>query len=844
MSSAELLAPAGSWEAMVAAVQNGADAIYLGGTMFSARAYANNFDLDQLEQAIEYAHIRGVRIFLTVNTLISDEELPEAIKFLKSLYGIGVDAVIVQDLGLVRLARHLLPELELHASTQMTLHNLQAVQLLFNQGFKRIVLARETSLEDIKYIKANCPAELEVFIHGALCICYSGLCLMSSLIGGRSGNRGHCAQPCRLKYTLVNDHGEELFGGSDGLHILSPRDLSTIENIPELMEAGIDSFKIEGRMKRPEYVATVVRTYREAIDSFLTDKDNFQVNPEHLKDLKQIFNRDFTPGYFLGYQGKNMMSYSRPNNRGLRLGRIANYDWPNKLADITLEEPLRLGDGIEIWVSKGGRKGMVVGEMRVEGKKVEEAGPGTTVTIEIAGSIHAGDRVFKTNDSLLMQRAIQSYKSPKEIIKIPLSFEVTASLGKPLSIKVTDPNGWSGQGQTEFLAEKGIKRSITNEVIGKQLDRLGNTPYSIKDIVCNIEEGLMVPLGEINEARRLSLADLELNKSNGNVIKKVDTANFKAELSRQHKLIARNEAKPVKAKTLSLNVQVGTLAALQAAVDSGANIVYFGGDNFKKGGSFKKADIVKARDYCKDKGAKFVLSTPRVLQPKEMDEFLNLLKELPIDTFNGVLVANLGLIEELSKSYQTKLFGDYSLNVFNGQTAKFYESLGCKQISLSPELTLDQLRLMDMPSNSELLVQGQMTMMVSEYCALGSTISDMTCKEKCPAPCRKDNYGLRDRMNFVFPIEVDQFCHMHIFNPKELCLIEDIPHLLEAGINNLRLELKRDDPYKVREIVSTYRNAIAELARGDFYDGQVYKEKLDKLSTNGITKGHLYRGVL
>ncbi|MFZ5647205.1 MAG: peptidase U32 family protein, partial [Bacillota bacterium] len=322
MNKPELLAPAGGWEAFTAAVENGADAVYLGGKMFNARQSADNFDNDDLKRAVEYAHLRGVKIYVTVNTLIADGEMEDALEFLFALHNTGADAAIIQDAGLASLARKTIPELQLHASTQMTAHNSPGVMSLLEQGFSRVVLARELSLKEISEIKKTTGADLEVFIHGALCIAYSGQCLLSSMIGGRSGNRGRCAQPCRMQYVLTDGAGSPLVNPAEaGEYLLSPRDLNISAHIPDLISAGINSFKIEGRMKRPEYVATVVRVYRSLIDRALSG-DPYFVEEKQESDLAQIFNRDFTTGYFFGGQGRDMMSYKRPNNRGVRLGRV------------------------------------------------------------------------------------------------------------------------------------------------------------------------------------------------------------------------------------------------------------------------------------------------------------------------------------------------------------------------------------------------------------------------------------------------------------------------------------------------------------------------------------------
>ena len=349
----ELLAPAGSREALTAAVESGADAVYLAGNMFGARAYADNFDEEGLREAIAFAHSRDVRVHVTVNTIVRDEEMAALSRYLRFLYEAGADAALVQDLGVYRLARQAAPDLPLHASTQMTVHNLEGVLLLQEMGFERVVLSRELSLEDIRYIMAHCQVEIETFVHGALCVCYSGQCLMSSMIGGRSGNRGRCAQPCRLPYTLVDETGADVLGKDAGQFLLSPKDLKTIELLPELLESGIASLKIEGRMKRPEYVAVVVDAYRRAIDAVEAGRGLPRV-AEDEKALAQIFNRDFTTAYLKGRPGRTMMSDSRPNNRGLLVGRVLENDRTAGRVKLKLSGDLSEGDQLDFWVKVDG----------------------------------------------------------------------------------------------------------------------------------------------------------------------------------------------------------------------------------------------------------------------------------------------------------------------------------------------------------------------------------------------------------------------------------------------------------------------------------------------------------
>ncbi|KAB3547613.1 MAG: U32 family peptidase, partial [ANME-2 cluster archaeon] len=370
----ELLAPAGDTESLIAAVENGCDAVYLGATTLSARASAANFAPDELADAIDYAHLRGVKAYVAVNTLIKDSETNDAADLLRRLDESGADAVIVQDVGLLSMARSLAPDLPIHASTQMTVHNSEGAGFLQDMGVTRVVLAREMTLDEIKQVRQNTDLEIEIFVHGALCISYSGQCLMSSMIGGRSGNRGVCAQPCRKRYRL-----RTLPGGrevkTDGEYLLSPRDLNTSRILPELIEAGIDSFKIEGRLKRPEYVACVTRIYRGLIDRYAKDPSGYFVTGDESRSLAQVFNRGFTAGYLTGNPRGKLMSRMRPYNRGIPIGTVIGCE-QNRLR-IRLSGTLRTGDGIGVTGAAGAR---------AEGEGADDDGSGTIVRQMYAGN--------------------------------------------------------------------------------------------------------------------------------------------------------------------------------------------------------------------------------------------------------------------------------------------------------------------------------------------------------------------------------------------------------------------------------------------------------------------------
>jgi putative protease len=838
----ELLAPAGSWDSLVAAVENGADAVYLGGKSFSARQSAGNFDNMEMARAVEYAHVRGVKIYVTVNTILDDRELPEAARFLHFLQQTGADAAIVQDLGLVRLAGQVVPELPLHASTQMTVHNLPGVLFLKEAGIDRVVLARELSLAAVENIIRRAGVAIEVFMHGALCVCYSGQCLMSSLIGGRSGNRGRCAQPCRLQYVLVDRHGTALVDPRKvGNYLLSPRDLNLSEHVPDLIRAGITSFKIEGRMKRPEYVATVVRVYRDLIDRAAGSGD-FSVTPEEARDLAQIFNRGFTTGYFYGRPGRELMSYKRPNNRGLFLGRIKGFDRESRQVEIILEEPLQTGDGIEVWVTDGGRSAGEVSRMYLAGKPVDSAPAGSLVQLAVPGRVFPGDRVFKTHDAVLMERAKASFTSPKGRKKIPLVFTVTARQGQPLLIEVEDNAGFASAAETDMPAREALNRPLTFEYLEKQLSRLGNTPFELAELRCRLDGQLMVPVSEINEARRKALAGLESKRSAVFRTEPVPDHIFSSRLSAA--LSRQTGAKPGAAGQPALSVTVTGLDCLKAAVAAGAREVCFGMEQYRSRERLSPEQMLKGSDFCAEAGVRFIFSSPRIIQDRDMDEYCRLLEKISGRHLDGVQVTNLGLISKVREITGKPVFADFPLNIFNSAAAFFLAGAGVSRVTLSPELTLEQIRRLApfLPAPAEVIVHGALPLMVSEYCVAGSLLGDGS--KGCSNPCGSLSCGLKDRKGVVFPVELDQFCRMHIFNSRDLCLIEDIGVLAGAGVDVLRVEARREDAGYVRDVVRVYKTVLDRRRTGGEVNLTELLEILVKNSPQGFTKGHYYRGVL
>ena len=819
----ELLAPAGTWEALEAAVNAGADAVYMGGKAFGARAYASNFDEEEMTRAVRFAHLHRVRIYITVNTLVDDSELEELAKYLMFLSNVGVDGIIVQDLGVIRLAKQLVPELPLHASTQMSITNSGGVRFSMDAGMERAVVARELSLKEIT---AACSqgTEIEAFIHGALCVCYSGQCLMSSLIGGRSGNRGRCAQPCRLPYKLLNSQGEDMLAGKEaGQYLLSPRDMNTLEILPQLIEAGVVSYKIEGRMKRPEYVAVVVDAYRRAMDSYKAG--HYQVPKEDLANIEQIFNRDFTDAYMTHRPGKTMMSDRRPNNRGVLIGRVTRLDKQHSKATIKLEKELHLGDGLEFWVTVGGRVGTTVTEIinSKTGASLETAAVGEQVTIAVPNGVRLNDRVFRTMDNKLMTYA-QQFFGPEAKKRIPVTATVTAELGKPMTIVLTDDEGNVGYGETDFIVEAARKRALDEAAVRKQLDRLGTTEYCLAGLELKLEGQVMVPMSEMNEARRMACEALDKARIEAFTPARIQVHSCRLEL------VPKGTDK---AGESILTVHCDTIAKVQAALEAGAERILFGGDCFEHEAQvlLPEKDYETAVKLVRKAGRQIAMATPRIVKEAQLpyfDKLFALWQELGVDY---IYLNNNGLWSIAKKYPEVKYWADQSLNIFNSQSLQFWKEMGAVGGNLSPELTMGQVEHLAYvsPMPVECMVQGRLEMMVSEYCVGGSFLGDLH-KGSCQFKCGEKLF-LGDRKDAQFPIATDQYCRMHILNAHDLSMLTNVELMQDIGVASLRIDARSYDPEKTAELVRMYKQVLGGALE--------VKENLP-----GTTRGHYFRGVL
>jgi len=846
--SIELLAPAGDWDAFLAAVENGADAVYLGGRFLNARQYAENFDDDQLKEALRYAHIRDSKIYLAMNTLISDSEMDEGLKYAEKAYLLGIDGIIVQDIGFAALLRKVLPDLDIHASTQMTIYNLDGVKALEKAGFKRIVLARELSVEEIKYITERSNAEIEIFVHGALCISYSGQCLMSSMIGGRSGNRGKCAQPCRLAYELCRESPDSNEKVKDlrpvpKEYVLSPKDLCLVNDLKKVVESGVKSLKIEGRMKSPEYVATVVRVYRKYLDKVIAAKHDdgkeTDIDGRDLKDLAQVFNRGgFSRGYFFGKTGRDMMSYEKPKNWGIFLGKVISYNRASGKVRVKLEEEISIGDGIEIWNDEEESPGNIVSEIIFNGKNVNTADKGSIVDVgSFKGKIFKGNAVYKTSDRMLNTAARESFREGN-VKKTGITGTIHIENKKPVVFIVEDDRGNRISIDSGYIPEKAVSKAITTVRIMQQLNKTGSTPYRFDKLNVILDDGLSVPISKINEIRREALDRLSEKRADpysralfdGSAVKYEDLEYFPENSKGKTETTANTSGKP------KLSVLFHNTAENVDYSDLNAERLYL---PFRW---FVSKDSVEILKQCRTKGIEVFAWIPAVTRGN-YDRLLKEMAETVISKgVDGILAGNIGTVEYFSKNPRLMIAGDFSLNVYNSFSIHEMKKLGLNSITLSLELTLKQIENLRSISgiSKEVIVYGRIPLMTSEYCPVGSLAGNFNTVSKCAGACEKGVYSLKDRKGKRFPVFCDRIdCRSTIFNADTHFLADNMDRILDSGVDIVRLNFTDEKPSEISEIIDLHRSIID---RGPGVLDE-YDQLIGRIKSRGFTKGHYFRGV-
>lgn len=662
MKTVEILAPVGNRENLEAAVVAGADAIYLAGKSFGARSFAKNFSNDELVEAIRFCHIRDVYVYVTVNTLIKDSELKNVLKYIDFLYISDVDAVILQDIGLAAKIKDLYPDLEIHASTQMTAHSLNDVLFLEKMGFDRVILSRECSINEIKNIQINTSVELEVFIHGALCVSYSGQCLMSSMIGGRSGNRGRCAQPCRKKYTLMNED-EHI---EDEGYLLSLKDLGTIDDYKALIDLGIASLKIEGRMKSPSYVYTVVKSYREELESHA---------------LKKVFNRGLTKGFPFDASFGSMASKDSPGNKGFYIGQIKAVE--NNYLVVDLAEDIQLQDEIQIRREQKSI-GTRIEKIISKGITVTKAKANSEVKILFNKKAYLGEKIYKTYDVVYKDRIKQAIHD--ENVHIPIEMKVILTIGKTPVMIIKDNRGHQIDASIDFTIEKASKRPVTLEQVKEQLSKLGSTPYDIKDLEVIKDDDIFMPVSRINALRRAGVE--ALNEKRQRVYHKRESVVFDD---------IKYKSMDKKSMGKKLFVSVDNLSHLKAILNYSIDGIYY-----RDYRTFKAA-----KEICKDQ--KLVLTLNNI----STDNSYDLIKKV-IDLQDVVQVNNIGQLEYFKEHLYS---GGYALNVYNTFTSNHLANYGLKRLVLSPELTLNEMNEISNKSQAltEGIIYGKIPVMTTKY---------------------------------------------------------------------------------------------------------------------------------
>ncbi len=821
----ELLAPAGDRECLVAAIENGADAVYFGLSRHNARARAANFDGAELAEVMGLLHRRGVRGYLTLNTLVFPRELPDLEATVRHAAASGVDALIVQDLGLCRLIRAITPDLEIHASTQMSVTSEEGVRLARELGCARVILARELSLKEIDRVRRTSDLPVEVFVHGALCVAYSGQCLTSEALGGRSANRGECAQACRMPYQIVCDG--ELTDLGNVQYLLSPQDLAAYDLIPRLVEIGVASVKIEGRLKAPEYVANVTRHYRRAIDDAWEGRP-VAFSPRDVRELQLSFSRGFSHGFFDGDNHKILVRGDYAKKRGIFLGQISRVTAAGLILD--LAAPVKPGDGLVLDAEasldlpeQGGRVYEVLRVGRHSSPIAEGLSSGPA---ELRFGRHdldlrhvrAGQGVWKTDDPELTRRLRSSFEgAPRRTVDLDIA--VTAIVGSLLTLE-----GRTATGHIAFVASEtplvvADRLPADEELLRDQLSRLGGTSYTLRTLSATLDGAPMVPKSLLNALRRDLVARLDAVASATPSRQIADEPVLPALIAPITAALATEAPAPP-----TLSVLCRTTAQIEAAVASGIRTIYADYQDITTYG----AAVAAARAG----GASIFLATPRIEKPAEANLFRVLSRYQP----DGLLVRNAGGLYYCA-SNSVPFVADFSLNASNELTLAYLHSLGAQRVTASYDLNVDQLfdLLAVTPKDwLEIVIHQQIPMFHMEHCVYCAFLSPGTDHTNCGRPCDHHDVKLRDRVGMDHPLKADVGCRNTLFHAVPQSAAEHLPRFLERGARHLRVEFLDDSAASVEQTINLYRDVL-EGRR----DAKNLWRELKASSQYGVTRGSL-----
>jgi putative protease len=862
-SRPELLAPAGDWECAKAAVENGADAIYFGLERFNARMRAHNFTEADLPKLMEFLHRRGVRGYVTFNTLVFANELADAEQYLRAIIAAGVDAAIVQDVGVARLIRRLSPDFPIHASTQMSITSAAGVRFARELGCNLVVLARECSIKDIEAIHAevkgakeelraesNAPSHfpLEVFVHGALCVAYSGQCLTSESLGGRSANRGECAQACRMPYELVSDGQNVPLG--DRKYLLSPQDLAGLDVLPELVRSGVASLKIEGRLKTPEYVANITRVYRRALDDLRFTNDDLRFAgktpaPPETPDARQssfanrksfsasddqyalemAFSRGLYTGWFRGINNQELVHARFGKKRGVFLGEVTRVE--RERVRLTLQAPLKAGDGVVFdnghpeQEEEGGRVFAV--HQRTPGIAAEEVALTFMPDAVNFSRVHVGDKVWKTSDPELDRRLRQTFAGEQPQFLRPIALEIHGHADAPLTVLARDEQGHVAQAASTMPLVAAQNRPLTTEKLREQLGRLGGSVFQLGELTNRLEGEVMLPVSELNRLRRDVVAALDAQRAAPKRWQLVE--------GRETRVESRADVRSADAELIVL---VRSLPQLETTLRCGVTTIYCEFEDPKK---YREAvTLFHTAPGCaavpSQHGPPSIwVAPPRITKPGE--EWI--LKQVRSCNADGYLVRNYDHLEFFADTRQR---GDFSLNIANALAAEhFLTRHKLEQLTASYDLDAMQIAALlrtAPPAWFEITIHQHMPMFHMEHCVFCAFLSSGTDFRNCGRPCDVHDVKLRDRVGMEHPLKADAGCRNTLFNAKAQTGAEHVAQFIELGARKFRLEFLNETAEEVTQTISMYRR----LLRGEVTGAELWRE-LKLRNQLGVTRGTL-----
>ncbi len=892
----ELLAPAGDWECARAAVENGADAIYFGLERFNARMRARNFTQADLPKLMEFLHRRGVKGYVTFNTLVFQNEVREAEQCLRSIIAAGVDAAIVQDVGICRIIRRLSPDFPIHASTQMTVTSAAGIEFARDLGCNLVVLARENSLKDIENIQEELrqresnqysvfsiqhtegaiaatehwklntdysPFPLEVFVHGALCVAYSGQCLTSEALGGRSANRGECAQACRMPYELISDGKAVPLG--DRKYLLSPQDLAGLEVLPELTRVGVASLKIEGRLKTPEYVANITRLYRQALDQIVEGRESriegpigarpSALDPRQAQyEMEMAFSRGLSTGWLRGIDNQRLVHARFGTKRGVFVGEVTGVQGSRVF--VRLESALKPGDGIVFDAGRpeekeeGGRVYEVQSsklkvqssKFKAQGSQCGVQGSKPSVQREVAltfgkgavdfSRVQAGNRVWKTSDPKLDRRLRQTFEGEQLRFQRPVHAEVHGRAGLALTLLLRDEEGHVARLDSKTPLAAAEKQPMTSERLRGQLGRLGGTPFKLGRLENHLEGAVMLPVSELNRLRREAVAELDRQRAQPKrwqIDFRFTTDDLRFGASQEH--LDPSKANPQSAiRNPQLIVLVRTLLQLEAVLADGASTVYCDFEDPKKYREAVAGFRARQSEIGNPKSEIWV-APPRIFKPGE--EWI--LKQVRACDADGYLVRN---YDHLRYFAGCRRVGDFSLNVANALAADYFQNqFGLERLTASYDLNGAQLEALARaapPEWFEVTIHQHIPMFHMEHCVFCAFLSQGTDFTNCGRPCDRHEVRLRDRVGAEHPLKADLGCRNTVFNARAQTGAEHVENLLALGVRHFRIEFVSETPDLVATTIAKYR----QLLSGEITGARLWRE-LKLLNQLGVTRGTL-----